>query len=249
MLTVIFGVMAAALGILVCMIRVIGVLNDEVQQVDTHAESRLRYRWLYRISEKLETVWPLVKPLNESVWAEKVANGSIVAVAGLLVFAGLFEQFLKDHAVFFLIAIFIFMSLSNGPRGLEVYRRLKPYLPVIFPAIAYHGMTMLENGHPEIVQKLVFPGRDFEETKLLAALVGLAMAFIIPYPLAKFDFWFSKLISASTLYFVKDFLRLGVKPSGALEISLKKVAKDSIMLTTKVALVILGALTFMAQFL
>jgi hypothetical protein len=62
--------------------------------------------------------------------------------------------------------------------------------------------------------------------------------------MAKFDQWFSKFVAKSTLYFMKDFMRLGVKPDSAIEVSLRKAAKESIAVTLKIILAVVAVLGF-----
>lgn len=245
MLSILLGIVGTIIGLLIHYVRTISVLVDERGSIEKDPESSARYRWLYRVSEKMESAWPFVKAVETTKWVNLLSNIAFFVVVVLLVSAGLLQEFLIDYAGLFIIVAFILMSISNGSRSLETYRNIKPYLPVIFPAMMYQSMSILEAQNPSIAQQLLIPGHEFFETKLLATLVGFVIAFVIPYPMAKFDHWFSRFIAKSTLFFVRDFMRLGVKPENDIEISLRKAAKESIAVTLKIILAFIGALGYL----
>jgi len=244
--SVMLGVAGAVVWIAFYYLKVMSVLVDEKNNVEKHLESKARHRWLYWVSDKMESAWPFVKSIEVDRWANYLASIALLLVFGILIFAGLFKRFLTDHAIFFLVVIFVFMSISNGRNGVNLYKKIKPYLPVIFPAAMYQGLSMMEVQNPIAAQQLVIPGYDFLQTKLFAAFIGFFMAFLIPYPMALFDSWFSIFVAKGTLYFIRDFMRLGVKPDGDIEISLRKVAKESLAATLKLILTFIGFLTYLS---
>lgn len=245
MLSILLGIAGTVTGLAIYYVRTISVLVDEKGNIEKDIESSERYRWLYWVSEKMELAWPLVKSTETKKWASTIANVAFFVASALLVFAGLFKEFLIDSSGIFFALLLITMSISNGPKSLETYEKLKPYLPVIFSALMYQGMSALETQNSSFSQQFVMPGYGFLETKLLAALFGFLLAFLIPYPMAKFDHWFSKFIAKSTLYFLKDFMRLGVKPKSDIEISLRKAAKESIAVTLQIMLALIGAVAYL----
>lgn len=244
MTSILLSVFGTIIGLLIYYVRTISVLVDERDNIETDLESRERFKWLLVISERMEKLWPIVRTLEATKWADLLSNASMVIAIVLLVSAGALSEFLFDYAAFILVSLFFLASLYNGPKSMETYAALKPYLPVIFPAISYQSMVMLEQQNPVLAQQLIIPGYEFAETKLIAVLFGFIMVFIVPYPMAKFDRWFSSFVARSTLYFIKDFMRLGVKPDSKLEISLRKAAKESIAVTLKIILAIVAAIGF-----
>ncbi|MBB5320310.1 hypothetical protein [Marinobacter oulmenensis] len=244
MASVLLAILGTFIGLLIYYVRTISVLVDERDNIEKDEETYDRYKWLYIISEKMESIWPFVKAVDATKWVNIFSNVALVAACALLLSVGLFKNFLLDYAEFVLMAFFVLASISSGPKSFETYNKMKPYLPVIFPAIAYQAMTMLEIQRPEVAQQLVMPGYEFMESKLIAALVGFTFAFLLPYPMAKFDQWFSRFLAKSTLHFLKDFMRLGVKPINNIEISQRKAAKESIAVTLKILLALIGLLSF-----
>lgn len=244
MSSVVLGVVGALIWIVFYYFKVVSVLVDERSNVEKDREFRARHRWLYWVSDKMESAWPFVKSIEVDRWADYLANIAMLVVFVVLIFAGLFKRFLAEHSVFFLVVIFVLMSISNGRNGVSVYKKIKPYLPVVFSAAMYQGLSMLEVQDPLVARQLIIPGYGFFEIKLFAALIGFFMAFLIPYPMAMFDSWFSRFVAKSTLFFVQDFMRLGVKPEGDVEKSIRKVVKESLGATLKVILAIVGSLTY-----
>lgn len=245
MLTIGLGVLGVVFGLIIYYVRLISVLVDEKKNIADDPQQAGRHKWLYWLSEKMELVWPLVRSIDAKNWASTLANVCCLLVLILLVSMGLFQAFVVEYAGFFLFAIFVSMSISNGPKSLETYKKLKPYLPVMFPAVMYQSMCAVEIENPALAHNLIIPGYGFFETKLLAALTGFVMVFVIPYPMAKFDSWFSSFIARSTLFFAQDFMRLGVLPQNDNEISLRKVAKESIVIALRFIGVIIGIVTYL----
>jgi hypothetical protein len=244
MISILLSVFGTIIGLLIYYVRTISVLVDERDNIEKDCDSYGRYKWLFVISERMEKLWPVVRTLEATKWAGLLSNIAMVIAIVLLISAGALSELISDYAGFVLVSLFLLASISNGPKSMETYAALKPYLPVIFPAIAYQSMVMLEQQNPVLVQQLTIPGYEFMETKLLAALIGFIMVFVVPYPMAKFDQWFSKFVAKSTLYFMKDFMRLGVKPDSAIEVSLRKAAKESIAVTLKIILAVVAVLGF-----
>jgi len=172
MASVLLAMLGTFVGLLIYYVRTISVLVDESDNLKKDNETYERYRWLYLISEKMESVWPFVKAVETTKWVSVFSNIALFGACVLLISIGFFKDFLLDYAEFVLIAFFVLASISSGPKSLETYNKLKPYLPVIFPAIAYQAMTMLEAQRPEVAQQLIVPGYEFMESKLIAAAVG-----------------------------------------------------------------------------
>ncbi len=246
-MSIFLAVMGTIIGLSIYYVRTISVLVDERKNTENDAVAKTRYRWLYWVSAQMESAWPVVESMEAERWAKRLAKFAFFMVFVLLIFAGLFKEFIVEYAGFFLVVLLGSMSISNGPDSLEVYKKMKPYLPVIFPAAMYQAMSLLETQNPGVAHQLVLPGYGFMETKLLAALVGFIMVFVIPYPLAVLDSLFSRFIAKSTLYFIQDFMRLGVKPKDDVEISLRKVAKETIAVTLHIILAILGGCAYLSH--
>lgn len=245
--SVMLGVLGAVVWMLFYYLKLMSVLVDEKSNIEMDVESKARHRWLYWVSERMESAWPYIKSMQIEKWANYLATVALLLVFGVLIFAGLFKRFLTDHAVFFLVMMFVLMSISNGRNGMSVYKKIKPYLPVMFPAAIYQGLSMLEVQNPMAAQQFVFPGYSFFQTKLFAAGIGFFMAFLIPYPMVLFDIWLSKFVAKKTLCFIQDFMRLGIKPDGDVEVSLRKVAKESLAAALKVILSVIGMLAYFSH--
>ena len=246
MISIVLAALATLVGILIYYVRAISVLVDEKERIEKSKEDYERYLWLYRISEKMEKYWPTVRDATPERWSKIISNISLLIVLSLLVTAGIFKEFVGSNAGYILISILILGSLSNGHEGLQRYRRIKPYLPVIFPAVIYHSLTMMEFHGKEIMDLLTLPGYEYAETKMAITFVAFLLAFKLPYSMAKFDDWFSRFISKTTLNFVKDFMRLSVKPENEVEAAVRKTAKETIAVTLKIILAIVGVLNYLS---
>lgn len=244
MISVVLGVIGAILGLVIYYVRVMSVAIDVKSAVSKNIELSNRYKNMYRISEKLEKIWPTIEPVDHKSWAKKISNVSILLVFILLISAGVFQEYLTDYAGFILLLLFLLSSLSGGQDSISSYEKIKPYLPIIFPAAVYQGLTMLADDHPEVMDSLVLFDLDFMQTKILVTFTAFFLAFIIPKPLAKFDVFFSNLVAKSTLYFTKDLLRLGVSPRDSDEENYRKLAKETVAHTLKIILVVFGVVTY-----
>lgn len=244
MTSIVLAVLATLFGILIYYVRAISVLVDEREKIERSKEAYERYLWLYRVSERMETYWPTVRDVTPAIWSKIISNIALLIVVAILIIGGFFEEFFENNAGYILLSIFILSSLSNGHEGLQRYRQIKPYLPVFMSAMTYQFLTILESRDKEMVTLLTLREYEYSETKLAITAIAYLLAFILPYPMAKFDDWFSKFISKTTLNFVKDFMRLSVKPENEVESSLRKTAKETIAVTLKIILAIVGVLSY-----
>ena len=246
MISIILGVIASLLGLIIYYVRVMSVAIDEKAAIYKNEELKSRYLRVYRISAKLERFWLVLEPINETSWSRKISNISLLVVLTLLISAGAFKEFFIDYSGFLLIVLFVFSSLSNGRKSVDSYKKIKPYLPIILPAMTYHGLTMLVRDQPEVAELMVFAGLTFDQSKIVGTAIALLLVFIIPYPLAKFDELFSKFVSRSTLFFTKDLLRLGVTPRNSDDVAYRKVAKETVTFTLKLMVALFGVIAFFA---
>jgi hypothetical protein len=246
MISITLGVIASLLGILIYYVRVMSVAIDEKDAIEKNEELKSRYLRVYRLSAKLERFWLVLEPINETSWSRIISNISLLLVLTLLVFAGAIKEFFIEYSGFLLIVLFVLSSLSNGNKSVAAYKKIKPYLPIIIPAMTYHGLTMLFRDHPQVAGLMVLPGLTFDQSKIAGAATALLLVFIIPYPLAKFDEIFSKFVSRSTLFFTKDLLRLGVTPRNPDDVAYRKVAKETVAFTLKLMVALFGVIAFFA---
>lgn len=244
MVSVILGVIGSLLGLLIYYVRVMSVAIDVKDSIEKNVDLSNRYVTVYRISEKLEKIWPVIEPIDQSSWSKKISNTSMCLVLILLLSAGAFQEYLTDYAGFGLILLVVFSSLSNGESSVSSYEKVKPYVPIVLPAMTYQGLTMLVKDHPVLIETMTLPSFTFFQTKIFAAMLAFILAFIIPYPLAKFDEYFTKQLAKSTLFFTKDLLRLGVTPRNTDEAEYRKLAKESVAFSLKVILILFGMITF-----
>jgi len=247
MLSSLLAVLAVFLGIAIYYVRVISVIVDERHNIEASPEGRERYKWLYNVSNKLEKIWPIVKDIDHVSWSSRISNLALILSVILLFVAGVFESFAINYSGYILVTFLMLASLYNGHKGIESYERIKPYLPVLFPAAIYQALHMLQFQSPELTAQLTIQEYSYQATKYLAAAIAFILAFIIPYPIAKFEQWFCKLVSQSTLYFIKDFMRLGVKPTSEQEKSFRKAAKESIASSLKVLLALIAFVIYLTS--
>lgn len=247
MIETILGVVASIITIIILFDRVLNALIDEEKNVIRDPEFVKRFGWLYKISEKAETVWPSIRSMDVNRWGQGVANIALFLVIAIIAAAGLFREFLISSAVPLGCLLIISLSLTNGSKSMKSYEEIKPYLPVLIPAMLYQFMFSIEKERPELAIHLTIPGHDFMETKLLVACLGFLLALILPYPLAKLDRAIFKAFTSATLNFTKDFMRLAVRPQNEVESAIRKVAKEMISLWLKIILSILGTMLWLSS--
>ncbi|MHC8395275.1 hypothetical protein ACYZT8_16665 [Pseudomonas sp. LB3P93] len=244
MVNLLLGILGGIAGLLIFYIRVISVVIDEQTGIENEQEFINRHRKSVKLSMFLERIWPIVQPWTPPGWQRLLAFSSTIVTLLIFAFALFFKDYFTDYAGTLLVLLFFTSSLSSGPNSLKHYHKIKPYVHIILPALVYMGLTMMETSHPNHIVALTFPGLTFEQSKLIAAALAFAMAFILPYPIAKFDAVFSSLIASSTLYFLKDLLRLGIKPSSENDIKYRKIAKETVSFALKVILVVIAIILY-----
>lgn len=245
MLQGVLSVLAVIIGLAIYYVRVISVLIDEEDKIQSSLEYRERHAWLYKISKQLEKLWPLVESVNRTKWAVWISNISLVFSIILLIFTGLFEDFAINNAWVILVSLFFLSILANGPKSIEKYKKIKPYLFILMPAMFYQVTHWLQFQNPDFSKTLIISGYTYQETKYFAAIIGFLLVPLFPFAVAKFESWFSMFISKTTLNFARDFLRLGVKPTNDEEKGLRKVAKEVIAVSLKILLAIIGFLVYL----
>lgn len=245
MLQSVLSVFAVFIGLAIYYVRAISVLIDEEDNISRSVEYRERYAWLYNISKKLEKIWPVVKDTNSTSWAVWISNISLTLSIALLIFTGLFEGFAIDNSGVIFVSLFLLLALANGPKSLQQYEKIKPYLFILMPSMFYQITHWIQFHNPEFSRTLIIPGYTYQLTKYLAAVIGFLLVPVFPYSIAKFESWFSMFISKSTLYIAKDFLRLGVRPTNEEEKGLRKVAKEILAVSLKVLLAIVALLVYL----
>jgi hypothetical protein len=245
MLQSILGVLAVIIGLAIYYVRAISVLIDEEDNIKNSLEYRERHAWLYNVSKQLEKIWPLVKDENGTKWAVWISNISLALSITLLIFTGLFEDFAKNNAGVILVSLFFLSTLANGPKSIEKYEKIKPYLFILMPAMFYQVTHWLQFQNPDFSKTLIISGYTYQDSKYLAAVIGLLLVPVLPFAIAKFESWFSMFISQTTLYFARDFLRLGVKPTNDEEKGLRKIAKEIIAVSLSALLAIIGFLVYL----
>jgi hypothetical protein len=244
-LSIVLGVIGTLIGLLIFYMRVISVVIDEMATVELNEISMRRHGLAIKVSKKLARHWPAIKSMDLLRWSAILSNLAMLLMLVLLLILGQLREYMANYAGPVLIVLFLLSSLSNGQKSLERYHKIKPYLPIIFPALVYHGLSKLGISNPTAASVFVFPGATFQETKVMAAVIAFILTFLLPYPLAKFDVWFSHFVFGGVLNFVQDIMRLGTKPSDAEEIALRKIAKESLAFSLRVILTILAIIVFL----